>query len=385
MENWLDKAIIYQLIIDRFSGFSQDEVAHKPLFVGGKINGIRHRLGYLSELGINALLLSPFMKTTAYHGYHVTDFYEVEKRFGSEYELKALIKEAHDAGIRIIADFVPNHCSVEHVYFKEAVSNPRNPYRKWFYFRNWPYDYQSFLWVKELPKLNLEHPEAAEYMIGAALHWLGMGIDGLRIDHVIGLPLPFLKALKERTSAAYPESVLIGEAWLEGIKFKYLNTLRIPGKHLKWLTGFNQENIQLTYVPYLDGILDFVFRKIMLNRLPLRLAHSVNRKLRSHYAHYPEGFKLLSFLDNHDTNRFLHVCNNNIDTFRQAIDIQFAQPQPPIIYYGTEAGMTHHQPVSAFEPYSDLYARQPMRWQKIDKVYYNIVKEAIADRKARLL
>lgn len=382
MAHWLDKAIVYQILIDRFAGFTQDEVAQKPLFAGGKLSGIRSKLPYLADLGVNTLLLSPFMKTTAYHGYHVTDFYEVERRFGSEFELRALIREAHDAGIRIIADFVPNHCSVEHVFFKEAISNPRNPYRKWFYFREWPYDYLSFLWVKELPKINLEHSETAQYMVGSALHWLGMGIDGLRVDHAIGLPSSFLKLLQEQTKSAYPESVLIGEAWLEGLKFKYLNTLRVSNKYFKWLTGFQQEWIQQSYIPYFDGVLDFVFRKTLINHLPLNYAHSVNRKLRNHYSHYPKDFRLLSFLDNHDTNRFLHTCNNNLDTFRQAIDIQFNQPQPPIIYYGTEAGMTHFQPVSAFESYSDLHARQPMRWQKIDKAHFSIVKEAIAERKA---
>ena len=378
--DWFKQAIVYHIVIDRFAGFKSRDW-NKPEFLGGNIKSITEKLGYLKELGVNTLWLSPFCETSAYHGYHVTDFMKVEPNFGELKDLEELIKKANDSGIRIIADFVPNHCSKHHPFFLEAQKDKSSKYFKWFTFNKWPHDYLCFLDVKELPKLNLDYPETKDYIINAAKYWLSIGIDGFRLDHVIGPKHSFWKYFRKEIKAAYPQAVLIGEAWLEGIQFKHLKTIQIKNKFIRWLFGVSQDNVQKEYYGELDGILDFRFQKLMKIHIAHSQAPGQNKILRStlkrHFAAYPRDYFLATFLDNHDMNRFLFECNNDIEKLKTAATIHFQFEQPVIIYYGTEAGMTHDSSVAV---HLDLEARQPMNWQNPNAEIFNFYKELIKNR-----
>lgn len=133
---WFKDSIIYQILIDRFAGFNSVNNWDKPQFLGGNIKGITEKLPYLKELGINTIWISPFYKCSEYHGYHITDFFEVEPRFGSMKDLQELIESSHKINIKIIADFVANHCSNIHPFFIDAQNNKNSKYRNWFYFKN---------------------------------------------------------------------------------------------------------------------------------------------------------------------------------------------------------------------------------------------------------
>ena len=159
MSSWFKNAIIYHILIDRFAGYTDQENWNKPVFIGGNLKGITEKLSYIEKLGINTIWLSPFYETNKYHGYHVTDFFKVEPRFGNIKDLKQLISQAHKRNIRIIADFIPNHCSNKHPYFIEALNNRKSKYRKWYIFKSWPDKYLCFLNFKNLPKLNLRNKE----------------------------------------------------------------------------------------------------------------------------------------------------------------------------------------------------------------------------------
>ena len=102
-----------------------------------------------------------------------------------------------------------------------------------------------------------------------------------------------------------------------------------------------------------------------------------------HFARYPEDYFLLTFLDNHDMNRFMFECNNDIEKLKTAATIQFEFEQPVIIYYGTEIGMTHDRPVVVNELHSDLKVRQPMIWDNPNAEIFNFFKELIKNRKKR--
>jgi glycosidase len=381
--DWFKKAIVYHIVIDRFAGFTSGEW-NKPEFLGGNIKSISEKLDYLKELGVNTLWLSPFCKTSAYHGYHVTDFMNVEPNFGELKDLEELIKKANDGGIRIIADFVPNHCSKHHPFFLEAQKDKSSNYFKWFTFNKWPHDYLCFLDVKALPKLNLDNPETRDYIINAAKYWLSIGMDGFRLDHVLGPNHSFWKYFRKEIKATYPQAVLIGEAWFEGIRFKHLKTIRIKNKFIRWLFGVSRDNIQKEYYGELDGVLDFRFRELMKIHIARSRVHGQSRILRSelkrHFAAYPRDYFLATFLDNHDMNRFLFECNNDIEKLKAAAAIQFQFEHPVIIYYGTETGMTHNNPVVLNRRDSDLEARQPMNWQNPNSEIFNFYKELIKNR-----
>jgi cyclomaltodextrinase len=380
-------SVIYHILIDRFAGYSSDEW-HKPYFLGGNIRGIIEKLGYLKDLGVSVLWLSPFYKTTAYHGYHVTDYFSMEPRFGSKQELSELIALAHDNEMKVIADFVPNHCSREHPFFQEALSSPHSRYRDWFFFQKWPHKYLRFHDVDALPKLNLTNPETAEHIIDAAKHWLSLGLDGFRLDHVVGLPRPFLERFEADTEREFPASLLIGEAWLSRVPFHLLKTINIKQKHMRWFLGIRQEDVQYEYNDLLDGVLDFRFRELVISHIAqsdhYREDHArLDELLRRHYASYPPGFFLPSFLDNHDLNRFLFECGNDREKLKQAVELQMSIEQPAIIYYGTEVGLTHDRAVDSSVPYSDLQARRIMPWGNRDTELLEFFKDCVRRRARR--
>jgi glycosidase len=257
--NWFKNAIIYHIFIDRFAGCTSDKW-NEPVFLGGTIKGITKHLPYLDRLGVNTIWLSPFYKTSAYHGYHITDFFKVDPRFGNVNDLKILVKKVHQRDMRIIADFVPNHCSSQHPYFKEARENKNSPYCRWFYFTHWPDDYVCFLSIKELPKLNLDYEPARDHIVQAAQYWLRKGFDGFRLDHVIGPKHSFWNFFRDALKKEFPNVVLIGEAWMQGIKFRELETVNVRGKVWKWVLGGSSDSLLKEYMGELDGVLDFRFQ-----------------------------------------------------------------------------------------------------------------------------
>jgi glycosidase len=364
---WFNNAIVYHILIDRFAGYTKPEHWEQPDFIGGNLRGIIEKLDYLRDLGINALWLSPFCQASAYHGYHVTDFFKVDPHFGTLDDLRELIEQSHAAGIRIIADFVPNHLSREHRFFKAAQADQSSEYTPWFIFKKWPKTYRCFLSFPEIPKINLQYPPARKHIIDAAKYWLSLGIDGFRLDHCIGPTHDFWQNFRSQIKADYPDCVLIGEAWLMGIKFRELNTINIRRKFLVWLMGQAPERLYRDYIGELDGLLDFKFQLIMqeLAHGKIDKSEAVD-KCRKHFEKFPPGFYLATFLDNHDMDRFLFNSGGDKDKLKQAAEIQFSFPGPKIIYYGTESGLTQDASVWDIPAYGDLQARKPMNWDEPD-------------------
>lgn len=129
--DWIDSEVIYQIMVDRFNGewIEHDNANH---FMGGTLKGVIEKLDYIKDMGITTIWLSPVSCTANYHGYHITDFMNIDPHFGTIEDFDMLVDTVHKKGMKIIADFVPNHCSVEHPYFKDALANRNSPYRKWF-------------------------------------------------------------------------------------------------------------------------------------------------------------------------------------------------------------------------------------------------------------
>ena len=379
---WFSNSIIYHIFIDRFSGFKSTKNWEKPIFLGGNIRGIIDKLTYLKDLGVNTIWISPFYETSAYHGYHITDFFRVDSHFGTIDDIKKLIQSVHENDMHIIADFVPNHCSKEHPFFKDAQLNKNSPYYDWFYFTKWPNQYFCFLSVREIPKINLDNPEARRHIIDAAKYWLSNGFDGFRLDHVIGPKHSFWLQFKEEIKNRYPNAVLIGEAWMMGIKRKELITINIQNKFLKWLFGAASDSLFKEYVGELDGVLDFKFQELMKSYIIRNKIskQTLKTRLKRHYDHFPDDYFLPTFLDNHDMDRFLFLCGNDQEKLKQAAEIQFSIDQPAIIYYGTEVGMMQKQSIWNLPAYGDLQARQPMNWKKQDIKLFDFYKKLIQEK-----
>ena len=385
---WWNEAIFYQILVDRFRRAGNDRLrgdSFRPDFCGGNLRGIIEALPYLRRLGVNALWLSPVQSTASYHGYHTTDLERIERRFGGMASFRALLRAAKP-DFRVMMDFVPNHVHCTHPFFVEARANRRSPYRDWFVFDERG-GYLCFLDFGELPKLNLNHPDARRYVIDCALRWLEMGVDGFRLDHVLGPPMAFWRVFHREIKARFPDAFLLGEALFLGVGGKHMKTLGLPHKrrHLqKEKRGESvADDVMLEYRDVMDGVLDFGFREIMVNeiaragRVPGR--RYVQSILDKHYAIFPAGFCLPSFLDNHDINRFMFEAKDRVARLRLAAEIQFKQSQPPIIYYGTEAGMSQMR--DTWGPHADLNARQPMPWSSPDPALFGFYAELIRKRK----
>ncbi len=380
--SWFKDSIIYQTLIDRFAGFKKTENWDKPQFLGGNIKGITEKLLYLKELGINTIWITPFYKCSEYHGYHITDFFEIDPHFGTIDDLKELIGSAHKMNIKIIADFVANHCSSIHPFFIDAQRNKNSKYRDWFYFKKWPDDYLCFLSIRQLPKINLKNFDARNHIINAAKYWLSLGFDGFRLDHVIGPSHRFWIDFRKEIKTVYPEVIFIGEAWMMGIKFDELKTVNVKNKYLKWLQSSNPDSLFKEYYTELDGVLDFTFQDYIKNYVAYeRLSKNMFfNKMKNHFSKYPKDYFLPTFLDNHDMNRFLFDCNNDKNKLKSAAEIQFSTNQPVIIYYGTETGTTQEKSIWDIRYHGDLQARMPMNWDKIDKDLFNFYKDLISKK-----
>lgn len=209
---WWRRGVVYQVYVRSFADGNGDGT--------GDIAGLRSRLGYLQDLGVDAIWINPWYRSPlADGGYDVADYRQIEPRYGDVDQAARLIAEAHDHGIRVIADLVPNHTSEEHEWFAEALNAPEgDPKRGRYHFRagqgdgppnDWrsvfggpawsraadhrlstnPDDEQWYLhlFAPEQPDLNWEHDEVREELLAVLRFWLDRGVDGFRIDVAHGL------------------------------------------------------------------------------------------------------------------------------------------------------------------------------------------------------
>ncbi|MFP3852838.1 MAG: alpha-amylase family glycosyl hydrolase [Anaerolineales bacterium] len=359
---WAREAVLYQIFVDRFHpGPDREWIQTTDLkdFFGGTLWGILEKIDHIEDLGANCLWLSPVFASPTTHGYDATDLYKVAERLGGEKALRALVDEAHGRGMRVILDLVCNHVSNQHPYFIEAQRNPKSRYRDWFFFNKSELGYRAFFGVHSMPEVNLENPEARQWMLEVARFWLEeFDIDGYRLDHANGPGPSFWSDFWTTCKQTKKDSFSFGEI-------------------------VEPANVLNRYVGRLDGTLDFLLAEALRRTFGFGVdSHDAfGRFLRKHLEFFPTEFLMLTFLDNHDMDRFLYIANGAKDQLRQAVDIQLALPGPPIIYYGSEVGLS--QSVSKSSEVGLEASRKAMIWdERQDEGLRAFYKDAIARRKA---
>ena len=386
MKDWFDNIRIYHLLIDRFNGGWQvppmsenGRLDLKNTFCGGNLRGVIEKLDYIKDLGFTAIMLSPIFKTANYHGYHTLNFEDVDPHYGTWEDYQQLLDVAHDKGLKIICDFVPNHCWYEAPIFEQSLLKNGGKHRDWFFYPKEDSDeFVTFLGFGDLPKFNLTNPEVASFMIDKAEKLARMGVDAFRIDHALGQPHSFLKDLRDQLQAVRSDIVVFGEVWPLGIgpqlagQLYFKTTDRLNEFLAQETVPFSQDNLQTDYVDTLDGVLDFAYRDILLEEIRAGRGIKGNETLRSkiadHFAKYPADFKLVLFLDNHDTDRFLFDCHDDVNLLQEAIDLTLSLSRPFSFLYGTEQLMTITKTIFNAEPYADLRVRACMDWTVEPKV-----------------
>jgi len=375
MKNWFDHIRIYHLLIDRFNGGWQTPPVSENMFCGGTLQGVIEKLDYIKGLGFNAIMLSPIFKSQNYHGYHTLNFDEVDPHFGTWEDYQQLLDQAHDKGLKIICDFVPNHCWYQAPIFEESLLKNGGKHRDWFFYPKADSDeFVSFLGFGDLPKFNLTNPEVVSFMTEKAERLVRMGVDAFRIDHALGQPHSFLQRLRQSLEAIRSDIVVFGEVWAFGIGPQLASQLyfKTEGRLNEFMAQetlpFSQDALQADYVGTLDGVLDFAYRDIILEEIRAGRGVKGNQTLRSkiadHFAMYPDDFKLILFLDNHDTDRFLFDCREDVSLMQEVIDLTMEQPRPFSFLYGTEQLMSIKSTIFNAEPYADLRVRNCMDWSK---------------------
>jgi len=361
--DWLRDAVIYQVFVDRFAttaARSFDTPDSPGGFFGGTLRGVIERLPYLEALGATVLWLSPIFPSHSHHGYDAYDYMAVEPRLGTLDDLRELTAAAHARGMRVLLDFVANHISSHHPAFQRALADAESPEAGWFTFTRWPDQYLSFFGVLDHPQINSDNPDARAAMIASASFWLEQGVDGFRLDYANGPSHAFWSQFRAATRAIRRDSVTIGEV------------VETPA-------------LQQSYTGRMDGCLDFLLMQALRQLFAFRSlpVSAFDAFLRRHLAFFGDNFVLPSFLDNHDMNRALWVLRGDTRRLRLAALCQFTLPPPPIIYYGTEAGLNQKRDVR----YPDgsghpEESRLPMPWEAQDAELHAFYSALVALRRA---
>ncbi|MFZ1399136.1 MAG: alpha-amylase family glycosyl hydrolase, partial [Candidatus Promineifilaceae bacterium] len=347
--DWMHEAVIYHIFLDRYHPGTGDgrfpttiDLTDHHARHDGTLRGVTQSLPYLAELGINCLWLSPLGLADTYHRYDTKDLFAIDPELGSEADLHELVAQAHGRGIRVILDFVPSHCSWKHPAFLAAQADPDAASASWFVFYERPDEYRCFLGqAKLLPSFDTNDPAGRQHICDAAVYWLNeFKLDGFRLDHAIGHGMDFWVQFRQAVQAANPQAVTIGEAT-------------------------DSPDALRRYRGRLSHVLDFplatAFRYVFA--LDLWNVAQLDAFLQSYEAYMASGAARASFLDNHDMNRFLFMAGNDVNRLKLAALCQFTLAPTPVIYYGTEVGLSQAVNKDQAGSGGDHHVRAQMPWQ----------------------
>lgn len=340
--DWARDAIVYQIFPDRFcpgNGRAWNNTNHLSDIYGGTLRGIIDKLDYVADLGFNVIWLNPFFPDTTHHGYHATDHFSVNPRLGTFADMEELIAQVHDRGIRLLLDFVGNHVGSDHPYFQDALAHQDSPYHDWFVWRSWPDDYVAYYEVKELPELNTENDAVRDYLFRSVQFWLEKGFDGLRIDYTLGPSHDFWTSLRACVRTVKPDAWMFGE------------TVHTP-------------QTQLSYDGRFHGNFDFLLTQKLRDTFAFNTTNieTFDTFLHHHEHYFPAHISRPSFLDNHDMNRFLWIAKGDKRKLKLAALCQFTLKHAPVVYNGTEVGITQERDIFQPDSHGMEECRQPMPW-----------------------
>jgi alpha-amylase len=362
--DWKRGATCYEVFVRSFFDSDGDGV--------GDFKGLTQKLDYVNDgtansrrdLGASCIWLMPVAASPSYHGYDVTNYYQVNPEYGTNEDFKRLVREAHRRGIRVLVDMVLNHTSNEHPFFKHAALYPDSPYRNWYLWspthpgvknpwggENWHRSpmrdeyYYGFFW-SGMPDLNVENRAVVEETKKIATFWLEeMGVDGFRLDAIKHLVeadqgrrvehLPathtFLREYAAHIRRVKPEAFTIGEVW-------------------------DSVGAMLPYYPdQLDAHFAFEASDAIVTAVRTGSASKLLAPFLRLQRELPAD-RWSPFLRNHDQTRTLTELGGDVARAKLAAALLLTLPGLPFVYYGEEIGMTGNKP--------DPRLRTPMHWTR---------------------
>lgn len=365
-QGWWKDRVFYEVFVRSFADSDGD--GH------GDLNGLTSKLDYLndadpstsSDLGVGALWLMPVFAMSSYHGYDVTDFQAIEPTYGTLADFDALLAAAHQRGLKVILDFVPNHTSSQHPWFQDSLT--LGPRRDWYVWRptdpGWRRSTDAAaLWHSSatgyfygyftggMPDLNWRNPEVEAAMIEAMGFWLDRGVDGFRFDAVRYLveaeatedvadrpeTHAVAKRLRQKLTARAPEALLVAEAWAG-----YTTVAEYFGQGDEYHLAFAFD----------------VADALRASLKGARADELINCIARYESLGVDRGFDA-PFLTNHDMARVMRQLGGDLSSARLAAATLLALPGTPFLYYGEELGM------QGGAGNDDREKRTPMRWDAV--------------------
>ncbi|MFH0733117.1 MAG: glycoside hydrolase family 13 protein [bacterium] len=378
--------VIYLITPDRFANGDIKNDSLKGYFEnkdrssikarhGGDIAGIKQKLPYIKEMGFTAIWHMPLLQNNmpiySYHGYSITDFYNIDRRFGTNEEYVSFVKESHKYGLKIIKDMVFNQFGDQHYWAKDM------PSKDWVH--NWPqFTYSNFNgsvipdphasdydknrmnngWFdKWMPDLNQKNPLVAKYLTQYTIWWVEYaGIDGIRMDTYQYNDKNYMNEWVARITNEYPNLFVVGEVWMD-----YPEIISYWKKGTVNFDGFSSKLESITDFP-IHSTLNQVFTDY-------RPIYELYRVISRDFLYNNPNTNLI-FADNHDVTRLFTFVNGDMNKYKQVIAFLLTTRGIPQIYYGTEILMTG-------ENHEILRADYPGGWQE-DKINA-FVKEGRTD------
>jgi len=288
-----------------------------------RLPGLAAWAPHIRSLGANAVYLGPVFES-ATHGYDTLDYRAVDRRLGTNEDLKALVEAWHAQGIRVILDAVLNHVSRDAAPFRDLRERGEaSPYRDWFANVRFgqrsplgdPFMYEAWSFHYELAKLNLKNPEVRDWLFDTVRFWFReFGIDGLRLDAADVMDKTFLRELAAVCREENPDCFLVGEV--------------VHGDYSRWAGP-----------GMLDSVTNYQAFKALHSGLNDRnlfeIAHALNREFGPDGLY--RGLPLYTFADNHDVDRVASLLRDPADLF-PLYALVFTMPGIPSIYYASEWG-----------------------------------------------
>ena len=342
---WWNDTVFYEIFVRSFYDSNNDGI--------GDLNGLISKLDYLKNLGITGIWLMPIHPSPSYHGYDVTDYYDVNPQYGTLDDFKRLMSEAHARGIRVIIDLVLNHTSDQHPWFQASL-DPQSPFRDWYvwsktdpgqsgWHRASTGDYYYGYFTAGMPDLNYRTPAVTDKMNDVVRFWLqDMGVDGFRLDAAKYL-------IEDGTSI---QNTAATHQWYKNFRpvYKALNPQAMTIGEVWDLVSTASEYAQ---GDQLDLTFDFDLAQAFILSMRTGRAQDVSDALRINQANFkPDQFG--AFLTNHDQNRVMSQVAASIDKAKLGALLLLTSPGVPFVYYGEEIGMLGTKP--------DEDIRLPMQW-----------------------
>ena len=376
------KDLIYLIMPDRFVDGDESldavprnmESVDKEAFFGrhgGDIAGIRSQLDYMADLGVTAIWNTPLLEdnepASSYHGYACSDYYHIDRRFGSNEDYRSLVADCHGKGIKMIMDIVTNHCGAAHWWMADL------PFEDWihvwpeythsncaFSAQNDPYcsdldktNMEGGWFDTSMPDMNLDNPYVLQYFKQWAVWWIEYAdLDGLRVDtYPYNEKYPMSEWCKS-VRTEYPNLNIVGEVW----------TCNVP-QLAYWQDGNpNRDGFNSN----LPCIMDFPLQAAICQGMPRDTVHWDEGMVKIYDAvandlYYHDMSNMMIFPGNHDTDRIADVLNHSVPRQKIVMALMATLRGIPQLFYADELmGVSRDRS----QGHGGLRIDFPLDWQK---------------------